>query len=1117
VSAHRIFLTATLLAAGLAASARAQSTDPAAPAAPPADSTPANVAGPDLYLLPDASGALRRVLGYKYEDFLSAWRAAGAGERAHRPPAFALASVDADITAEDDSAKVQVRAEVELKTTEWVEVPLELAALVVSSTNIESGSAQEFISFDPARKAFVAWLKGKPGDKRKLVLDGRVALRRDGEAQRLELTLPPGATTIVHLNGVRGEVDVESENALLEAEPAEADGGQWRIEGVKGRLALRMGPRSAPVAERAASLDALVEQLVRLEPGRVAYDVRLAINPLGEAIQSARVRLPRGTTITSPTTAPDYDVVPLADASADGDGRPVVEIRFRHAGAELPEVRLAAERSQTPADANGAVEIGSFDVIGAFRQQGAAALLVSEQLHAHFDLAGRIEQVKTSELPDGLASASPTAAFSTSGPWRLTAHTQPRQRRIRATPRYDLHLGAAGATMDVVLDYQLAGGRTFELRIDLRGWELSEQPIESGGAVELTEQHVTPEQILVLPLKDPAAQQVRLRFSLRREAGLGSHDLPFPEAVGALMLPGALNVTCDEAWRTTPRLDASTGIGPAPAAATSAEATGVGPAGAAPATPLRLQTLLPQARLAVEVDRRERAIEASSRIHVRMNGVSAQVEQRIDYNVRYQPATEVAAIVANELVGNEAFEVLLDGRPVSGSDIDVLPLANGATGAAGDKLRLVAKLPRPTIGRVELLIRSATALEDDQRTGAAMTALPLATLEQAARSTASIAVGGDGYRVGLWPVGADAAWSVVPIDALGPLGAVDAAALHVEASKPVDVLPLRLEPAGIRDVGDLRVDATWAQTWFAGGMRQDRFVFRFHTTGAVARVQLPADMRRQTVETLVDGVVAPGEQLPSGELLVPLPPADNRPSHTLELRRQTPARLGSWETLRASFPRMASAGGGSPAVWQLVLPREIVVVGAPPGMSADYRLGWSGYQWGRQPTQSQADLEIWTGATMAPAPSGAVSQYVFTAFELPQSVEVATVRRIWLVVVGGLAALALGLAWLHTRVARSAVFWLAVCVAAGAALAVFPEGALLIGQTVAIGGALTLLSWAVQWVLASPPRPRLVPSTALSSVASHTATTQPWISETPGSSAVAAASGASLRASGSSP
>ena len=60
---------------------------PAGGSVPPAT---AGVAGPDVFFLPDASGKLRRVLGYQYEDFFQSWRAAQAQQQQARPPAYVL-------------------------------------------------------------------------------------------------------------------------------------------------------------------------------------------------------------------------------------------------------------------------------------------------------------------------------------------------------------------------------------------------------------------------------------------------------------------------------------------------------------------------------------------------------------------------------------------------------------------------------------------------------------------------------------------------------------------------------------------------------------------------------------------------------------------------------------------------------------------------------------------------------------------------------------------------------------------------------------------------------------------------------------------------------------------
>jgi hypothetical protein len=98
-----------------------------------------------------------------------------------------------------------------------------------------------------------------------------------------------------------------------------------------------------------------------------------------------------------------------------------------------------------------------------------------------------------------------------------------------------------------------------------------------------------------------------------------------------------------------------------------------------------------------------------------------------------------------------------------------------------------------------------------------------------------------------------------------------------------------------------------------------------------------------------------------------------------------------------------------------------------------------------------------------------------------------------MVVAAGLAALAGGLAWLYTQVARSAAFWLALCIGAAGLLFIYPETVIVMVQAIVLGGAFTLISVVTQWLL-SGVRPRMAAPPAASSVAILTAT-QPWIAE----------------------
>ena len=99
-------------------------------------------------------------------------------------------------------------------------------------------------------------------------------------------------------------------------------------------------------------------------------------------------------------------------------------------------------------------------------------------------------------------------------------------------------------------------------------------------------------------------------------------------------------------------------------------------------------------------------------------------------------------------------------------------------------------------------------------------------------------------------------------------------------------------------------------------------------------------------------------------------------------------------------------------------------------MNGEYRLGWREWSWGRQPTQSQADLEKWTSATVPPELPASTNEYLYSAFDSPPHASVRLVRRSWLIIAAGAGALAVGLIALYTNLGRTAGFWLAAIIAA---------------------------------------------------------------------------------------
>jgi hypothetical protein len=1079
-----------------------------------------------VFFLPDAAGNLRRVLGYRYEDFFKSWLAAQGQQGDAQPPAFTLAEFKAGANAERDEITFEATIEVELQSADWVEVPLQLGTLIVEKWSISAGQSRDFLLFDPQRQGYVAWLKGQPGERRTISVVGKLLVRRDGDNRRLEVDLPTAATSHVDFTA-SSQVEIESPEIVVHS-TVTADDGRYtsQIEGAKGRLALRWGPRAVEAFDRTATLSSSVAETVTVEPGRLTYEAFVTLRSFGEPLDRVRIRLPRGAAAASLPAGAGYGIIPIA-STTDRDVSALVEVRFDQSSATPPPIRLVAE--QSGADANAPLIASPFEVVGAFRQRSQLAVRVSELLHADFNAVGRIEQIDPLELPEAIRTPAPLAAFAGAGAeWQLEISTQPRQRKVRVTPSYAMNLGSQGATLDVTLDYQFLGGRTFELRADLRGWELTEQPIESGGVVDLAEQHVTPAGVLVMPLKESDLQQARTRFTLRREAGLGLHDLPLPELLDAYALPGTLSISCDDAWRTVVQVENSSGIAsadasgaiPSPSASESNAASGTMTANAAVHAPptssprreasvRRYQTFLPRPRVAVDVSEQEQVIVVESIVEGQLADHALEVEQRLQYEVSYQPTSELSAVVATELLANEGLQVLLDGKPLTSSAIEILPLAPAAAGAAEEGVRLLVHLPRPAVGRFVLQIRSSYPLSESQRQGQAKIAVPLATPPQSTTAHATISSPPGQARVTLWAEGQNELWRSTAPEATGVGGQQQPAVMEAVASKPVNELALRLEAALGSKPLDLRAEATWIQTWIVGGQRQDRYVYRFRTSAPQIDVTLPDDFLGRPLEVKLDGQTISANM--SGHLLsVVLPSIESPQSHTLELRRQTQQRLAVAAGLGAEFPKLQYAQGSCPVYWQLIVPRDMAVVTTPEGMNGEYRLGWREWSWGRQPTQSQADLERWTAALAAPAIPASANEYLYSAFDAPARASVRLVRRAWLIIGAGAGALVIGLVALYTNLGRTAGFWLAAIIAAAGALAAYPEAAVLLVQAIFLGGAFTIVSLATRWLLADVRIRRSAQPSPASSIASLTAT-QPWHADRQDDSGGAVAAAGSTR------
>ncbi|MCA9260407.1 MAG: hypothetical protein KDA61_14445, partial [Planctomycetales bacterium] len=972
--------------------------------------------GPDIYLLPDADGRLRRVLGFQFEDFQRAWQARDESGRAALPRStisrFALSGA-----ADRQSARLRADVEVRLESTGWTEVLLGLDSLAVTKATIVDGADDEFFSVGSNGRALSVWVHGKPGDRRTLVVEGDVGLRLGGSDQGLRLEMPAAVTSTIELLVPFGD-------ALAEA----SDGSAVRVESLQGQLgrqslitasakgglyALHWRPREAEASIRAATMEYEATHRIKatIDPGRVTYDMSFSLQTFGRPLESVQVALPPGA-VLAPIESSSYKAAPVTDGASvrgDEEGRALVLVKFTDPENLPPSIRLTAEQTSLEAGEATAREESSGDqgttqeelplvrltapkLIGAFRQSGMVAVTVNDHLLSRFESDGAVERIAIGDLPADMQEGRPRAAFDFgAGRWSVDVRTSPSRRRARVRPRYRLHLGPQGAEMEVEYEYRIVGGRTFKLKLDLREWEFPEWSIESGGSVSLAGTWYE-SGILSLPLNDPDAAQVRLKFTLRHsdESTLGLRKFALPQALDAYMLPAVVEVTSDPSLQAAPRIDQSQGVAlvDEPSLESSlevAETEATADEAVSPKTEVqRLQAYLPTAVVAVDVAPREREVRIERHVEVNIDADGANVLQRLDFDVRYQPVAELALRVPAELFGRQRLQFELNGVEVADA---ALTWDDAPDDAAGQR-NLTLSLPRAMQGELRLSLATRSGRDAAGRRRNLAFTIPLLAADQDAVTSSAVVVAPPQMRAALAANDSASPWE---IDLEGRRAGGE---LRLRADGEVRELTLVVADARTEAGAALVVERTWMQSWIAGGVRQDRAVVRFWSATDRVRLKLPEAARTGEVEVRCDGALIAAVPDESGTLEIAC--GEGRRFHTVEVRFQAPYDLHNWQTMEPRPVALVGAAQGGPVYWQLVTPAHYAALGAPPNLTPEYRLGWHNFRWGRQPVQEQADLEAWLNATPSPAPSPMTSRYVYSGFALPEAVRVTLVRRAWL-------------------------------------------------------------------------------------------------------------------------
>jgi hypothetical protein len=715
------------------------------------------------------------------------------------------------------------------------------------------------------------------------------------------------------------------------------------------------------------------------------------------------------------------------------------------------------------------------------RQFGDVALSVAHDWQARWELGRHIRQVDIGDLDVSLESSTPAVAFQYDRqPWSLSVRIAPRQMRVHVTPRYELQCSPEEARLAVHLNYQVAGSRAFEFRVRLNDWHLSGDPMESAGLVDSSNVIIEDGGTMILPLAQasPARAEITLylRRPLQRDASRIEVPLPVPIAdsigTGELLVEGMAN--------TELRVDMqkSRGLTAVPASQEDDEAN----------VALRFRSLAPDAFFAAEKVAREQEVVAAAEAQIDISSTEANVDQRIDYEVKYKPVSELVLEGPVDMALNsDGFEIVMLSPKFGDTADDSLletPLSLNEmpdeydAEAPGKTKRFRVQLSQAQLGRFTVAVRyqvprPASADGNTWR-------VPLIQPANGDSGSSALVNAARELNVALSSNTENSDWRTleVPRETSG-----DGATYQFVSEGGATYLPLLVTGKTANGPSTAVVDRIWMQTWYSAGVRQDRAAIRFRSAGPEVTVELPLQSSARETEVLLDGELADVVSRAGGRIVVRMDHValrrrggNSTVAHTLELRSRVRLTGAVITRHQVSPPLLVGETTLSQAYWQIIVPGDEHVIRSPAQMSSATQWQWLGSFFGQRPIMSQADLEEWSGATAQQPPTQTENEYLYTGLSPVLSIELITAPR-WLVVfIASSTVLGIAIALFYLPALRQGWVLIAFGCAIGGLAVVFPVPALLLAQAASLGVVVAVLGLVLRRIMAGPTHWPVIPS-----------------------------------------
>lgn len=472
-----------------------------------------------------------------------------------------------------------------------------------------------------------------------------------------------------------------------------------------------------------------------------------------------------------------------------------------------------------------------------------------------------------------------------------------------------------------------------------------------------------------------------------------------------------------------------------------------------------------------------RRLAAEQSVQLKLEPETVNLHQRFQLQIANESLNQLQ-LAAN---GAQNISVLVDGIP--------WVLETPEESVDQPNATLVAKGGRKLLGKVLVEIHSQVALPklpiqsatngSESRSDATAVNVPLVSLavdDALIRSPVSVLPSIDrrlqvslGSREALAapaeidetgePIVAKATWTVLKEDGF-----------EIPASQLV--LPLKLTQLEGADPLPVRVTGAWLQSVVSGSTRADRFCARFKTAQDIIRLRLPADdlLAQVAIDGVVQGFSAPHE----GHVQVGLRDLSPAEEHTLEVWTRSTATAGWINKIDVEAIEIEGCARFDHFYWQLVTSPNMHLALLPENLTPEWTWIWDRLYWRRSSPMDQVDLEQWLSASSQRPLAQAANKYVVSTYGAVAGFQVWTISRLllWLPIglisIGGALLVSLFRSFRHP----AALLLLIACVLALASI--WPDLAILLGQTALVALVIVLLYGLTQAAVESRVRRRSV-------------------------------------------